>query len=319
MLFEKTKFPFYRQMDAMDCGPACLRMIAKYYGKSFTLPYLREKCYITREGVSLKGISEAAEVIELRTLAVKIPFSDTKDKPSLITAPFPVIAHWDQKHFVIVYKANKEFVWVADPAEGKFKLSRVEFEKYWIQDNQKGIALLLEPSVGFNDQEEIGENSLGFDFLFRYLKPYRSQIFQLVIALILTSLFQLIFPFLTQSIVDIGIENQDISFIYLILAAQLMLFFGQISVRYIQSWILLHMSTRINVNLISDFLIKLMRLPLSFFDTKMIGDLLQRIADHRRIEKFLTGSTLSILLSSFNLVIFGIVLLIYNVIFFWFF
>jgi len=313
MLFEKTKFPFYRQMDAMDCGPACLRMIAKYYGKSFTLPYLREKCYITREGVSLKGISEAAEVIELRTLAVKIPFSDTKDKPSLITAPFPVIAHWDQKHFVIVYKANKEFVWVADPAEGKFKLSRVEFEKYWIQDNQKGIALLLEPSVGFNDQEEIGENSLGFDFLFRYLKPYRSQIFQLVIALILTSLFQLIFPFLTQSIVDIGIENQDISFIYLILAAQLMLFFGQISVRYIQSWILLHMSTRINVNLISDFLIKLMRLPLSFFDTKMIGDLLQRIADHRRIEKFLTGSTLSILLSSFNLVIFGIVLLIYNV------
>jgi len=313
MAFLKTKFPFYRQMDAMDCGPTCLRMIAKYYGKSFSLPYLREKCYITREGVSLKGISEAAETIDLRSLAVKIPFSDSKDKPSLLTAPLPLIAHWNQKHFLVVFKVNKNFVWVADPAEAKFKLSRKEFEKHWIQDNQKGIALLLEPMPNFEDQEEVGSEFLGFSFLFRYLKPYKSQIIQLVAALILTSLFQLIFPFLTQSIVDIGIENQDIKFIYLILGAQLMLFLGQISVRFIQSWILLHMSTRINVNLISDFLIKLMRLPLSFFDTKMIGDLLQRISDHRRIEQFLTGSTLSILLSFFNLIIFGVVLLIYNV------
>jgi len=313
MILRKKKFPFYRQMDAMDCGPTCLRMIAKSYGKAFSLPYLREKCYITREGVSLKGISEAAETIGLRSLAVKIPFSDIKDKPSLITAPLPLIAHWNQKHFLVVYKANKTFVWVADPGEGQFKLSRKEFEKHWIQDNQKGIALLLEPTASFHDQEEIGTDSLGFSFLLRYIKPYKNQVFQLIVALILTSLFQLIFPFLTQSIVDIGIENQDINFIYLILAAQLMLFLGQISVRFIQSWILLHMSTRINVNLISDFLIKLMRLPLSFFDTKMIGDLLQRISDHRRIEQFLTGSTLSILLSFFNVIIFGIVLLIYNV------
>ena len=300
-------------MDAMDCGPTCLRMIAKYYGKAFSLPFLREKCYITKEGVSLEGISEAAEIIGFRSLAVKIPFADTKDKPSLITAPFPLIAHWNQKHFLVVIKANEKFVWVADPAAGKFKLPRKEFEKHWIQENQKGIGLLLETRPDFDEQEEIGSEFLGFSFLFRYLKPYKSQIFQLVMALILTSLFQLIFPFLTQSIVDIGIENQDVNFIYLILAAQLMLFLGQISVRFIQSWILLHMSTRINVNLISDFLIKLMRLPLSFFDTKMIGDLLQRISDHRRIEQFLTGSTLSILISFFNLIIFGVVLLIYNV------
>lgn len=311
------KFPFYQQLDAMDCGPTCLRMIAKHYGKSFSLQYLREKCYISREGVSIRGISEAAEAIGFRTLVVKLPFEAREaDETGLIEVPLPLVAHWDQKHFVVVHKLNKKSVWIADPGKGKLKLSRKEFEKHWVQEAGQGIALLLEPSPAFDTDSNSGfseqDGKSGFSFLFQYLKPYRSQLIQLTAALVLVSLIQLVFPFLTQSIVDIGIENQDINFIYLILMAQLMLFVGQISIRFIQSWILLHVSTRINVNLISDFLIKLMHLPLSFFDTKMIGDLLQRINDHRRIEQFLTSATLSILLSAFNLIIFGIVLLIYN-------
>jgi ATP-binding cassette subfamily B protein len=307
------KFPFFQQRDQMDCGPTCLQMVARFYGRSYTLPFLREISYITREGVSLQGIMEAADRIGFRTMPVKIPFSkNSKAEPSFLEAPLPCILHWNQQHFVVAFKANKKYVWVADPAQGKFKLPHEHFKKSWISDQHRGVALLLEPSPKFYEQEGIKSNKKGFTYLFKYLIPYRKLVLQLLFGLVLASVFQLTLPFLTQSVVDIGIQNQNIGFIYLILLGQLMIFVGQLGVRVLQSWILLHISTRINVALISDFLTKLMRLPIGFFDTKMVGDLIQRIGDHNRIETFLTSSSLSILFSLANFLVFGTVLFLYS-------
>lgn len=306
------RFPHFRQLDTMDCGPTCLRIIAKHYGKNYSLQTLRDKSYITREGVSLLGISDAAESIGFRTLAAKIPFDKLKEE-----APTPFIAHWRQQHFVVVYGFTKDKVLVSDPAHGLVKFTKEEFLQGWISDRDKneetGVILLLETTPDFYHIEDDGKiNKTGFSFLFKYLVPYRKFIIQLFLGLLLGSILQLIFPFLTQSIVDVGINNQDINFVTLILIAQLMLFLSRTAVEFIRSWILLHLGTRINISIISDFLIKLMKLPVSFFDTKMIGDLLQRIGDHRRIETFLTSSTLNILFSFVNLVIFAAVLAYYD-------
>lgn len=298
----------------MDCGPACLRMIATYYGRNYPLNDLRDRSFIDKNGVSLQGISEAAESIGFRSLGVKIPLTDKPDQPSLEIAPMPLIAHWNQNHFVVVYRITKKYVWIADPASAKHKLTREDFIKHWISDFDKGIVLLLEPTSRFEESEiTFNTKKSSFDFFRSYIKPHRKLLIQLILGLILGSIFQLVIPFLTQSIVDVGIDNQDISFIYLILAAQLMIFAGQFITRIIQSWILLHISTRINVQLISDFLQKLMRLPLGFFDARNTGDLLQRISDHKRIESFLTQSSVSILLSLINLIVFGVVLSIYSI------
>ncbi len=305
-------FPFYKQLDSMDCGPACLRMIAKAHGKSYTLPFLREKCYIDKAGVSLKGISEAAELIGLRSLAVRVPTRAKSVEPSLSEAPLPCIAHWNQNHFVVIYKISNSHIWVADPADGKHKWSIEEFEKSWLSDGKNGIALLLEPTNNFHAKDLDEGSQKGFGFLIQYLKPHKTLMFQLIIGLLLGTVFQLIFPFLTQSLVDIGIETKNLNFIYIVLAGQLALFVGSTTVRFIQSWILLHVSVRINVNLIADFLIKLMHLPLGFFDSKNTGDLLQRIGDHKRIESFLTNSSLSVLLSTTNLIVFGAILAVYS-------
>ena len=297
----------------MDCGPTCLRMVAKHYGKSYSLPFLREKCYIDRAGVSLKGISEAAELIGLKTLAAKIPLWGLKESPSLSVAPLPLILHWNQNHFVTLYKLTKKFAWIADPADGKHKIPIDLLKKAWYSDGEQGIALLIETTPTFYKSDVDEASKTGFGFLFQYLNPHRRLMWQLILGLVLGTVFQLIFPFLTQSLVDIGIDTRNLNFIYLILAGQLMLFVGQIVTQFIQSWILLHISVRINVNLIADFLIKLMRLPLGFFDSKNTGDLLQRIGDHKRIESFLTQSTLSVLLSILNLFVFGIVLAVYSI------
>lgn len=305
-------FPIYIQADIMDCGPACLQMIAKYYGRYYSLSTLRECCFITREGVSLRGMSEAAEKIGLRTIGVRCEYED------LITdAPLPFIAHWNQEHFVVVYKIKNGKVWVADPGHGKLIYTAEQFKKCWIStiDGEKylGIVLLLDPSPDFYKAADEKNNKNGISYLFRYLSPYKKFIIQLVLGLLLGSLLQLIAPFLTQSIVDIGIKTSNLRFIHLILIAQLVLIAGRLSVDFIRSWILLHISTRINISLISDFLIKLMRLPIRFFDTKMIGDIIQRIEDHSRIENFLTSQMLSVLFSMFNLIVFGIILLLYNI------
>ena len=297
----------------MDCGPSCIRMIAEHYGRSYSLQYLREHCYVDREGVSVEGMCEAAEHIGMNTLAVMLPF-DTKDPEggSLRDAPLPCIAHWDQRHFVVVYKITKKYVYVSDPGRSRLRYKISEFKKHWQSDGEMGVIVLLEPTPDFYTKDNEDLNKSGFGYLFKYLRPYRRLIWQLLVGLLLGSILQLVFPFLTQAIVDVGIENQNIGFIYLILAAQLMLFLSQSTVGVIQSWILLHIGTRVNISLISDFLFKLMRLPIAFFDSKMIGDLLQRITDHKRIEHFLTGSTLTAIFSFFNLLVFGLVLFFYN-------
>ena len=304
-------FPWYQQLDSMDCGPTCLKIIAKYYGKSFSIRHLRERCYLDREGVSLKGISEGAESIGLRSVGVQLPLAKNNGEQSLSQMPLPCIAHWRQKHFVVVYKITKDRVYVSDPAKGKVKYSHREFNSHYTSNGEKGISLLIETTPSFfnNDQEE---KSVGFAFLLQYLKPHYKLLIQLILGLFIGTIIQLVFPFLTQSLVDIGIDTQNLNFIYLVLIGQLFLFVSETVVRFIQSWILLHVSIRINVNLISDFLLKLMKLTLGFFDTKNIGDLLQRINDHKRIETFLTHSILSILLSILNLLVFGIVLAIYS-------
>lgn len=303
-------FPYFQQLDAMDCGPTCLRMVAKFYGKNYSLPYLREKSFIGREGVSLLGISDAAENIGFRTLAARIPFDKLAEE---IT--FPCIAHWQQSHFVVVYDIRKDVVTVADPAKGMIKFTKQEFLRGWQSaEGEEGIVLLLEPTPDFfvKSYEEKNDKS-GFKFLFSYLFGYKRYITQLMLGLAIGSVLQLIFPFLTQSLVDYGINNQNIGFIYTILLAQIMLFISRTSVELIRSWILLHIGTRINISIISDFLIKLMKLPISFFNTKMIGDIMQRIGDHQRISAFLTGSSLTILFSAFNFLVFGVVLLIYSI------
>lgn len=310
-------FPYYKQHDSMDCGPACLRMVAKYYGKSYSLNYLREKCYIDKEGVSLRGIEEAAELCGFRTIAVRIPFHSENGQASLKKAPLPAILHWNENHFVVLYQITKTKARIADPAHGRIKLSHPEFLKHWTQksdDGAKGIGLLLEPTAEFENSGIEGENKINsYEFLKSYLKPHRRLFGQLLLSLVIATAFQVAVPFLTQSLVDVGIENKNLNFIYLVLAGMLLIFIGQTVVRFIQSWIVLHTSVRINVNLIADYLFRLMKMPIGFFDSKNIGDLLQRIGDHRRIESFLTQSTLSLILSIFNLIVFGVVLLIYSV------
>ncbi len=296
----------------MDCGPTCLRMIAKHYGRNYSVQTLRERSHITRQGVSLLGTSDAAESIGFRTMGVRIGLDQlTKE------SPLPCIAHWKQNHFVVIHKITKKQVYVADPAHGLIKYTRDEFLNQWAstktEGEPQGICLLLEPTPDFYNQEGETRDKKTFRFLFSYLKPYGKFITQLVLGMILGALLQLIFPFLTQAIVDIGISNQDLGFISLILIAQLVLFISQASVEFIRSWILLHISTRVNISLISDFLIKLMKLPIGFFDSKMIGDLMQRIGDHTRIENFLTVSSLNILFSMVTLAIFSLVLAIYSI------
>lgn len=304
--------PYYPQHDAMDCGPTCLRMVAAFYGKRYSLEGLREKSFITREGVSMLGISEAAEKIGFRSICVQVGYEKLQE------APLPCIIHWNQQHFVVVYKLNDKHVWVADPGAGKLKYTKEEFCNCWLSSRKNeedtGVALLLEPTPEFYTIEDEGDevNRRGFSFLYSYLRPYRGLVGQLLLGLLLGSMIQLMLPFLTQSVVDFGINNQNLGFIYLVLIAQLMLSFSSSAVDFIRGWILLHLGTRINIALISDFLIKLMKMPISYFDSKMTGDILQRINDHKRIQDFLTGSSLSVIFSVFNIIIFGIVLLVYS-------
>lgn len=318
------KFPHYSQHDAMDCGPTCLRMVAAYYGRIYSLENLREKSLITREGTSMLGISEAAENIGFRTTGVKVSFEELK------TAPLPCIVHWNQQHFVVVYDikapskpslssrrgAGGEVVFFADPAAGKVKYTSEEFCRCWLSTKNEGVdvgvALLLEPTPDFYKMEDEKVNRKDFSFLFSYLRPYKSLVVQLFLGLLFGSLLQLMLPFLTQSIVDFGISAQNIGYIYLVLIAQLVLTFSSSAVGFIRGWILLHLGTRVNIALISDFLIKMMRLPMGYFDTKMVGDILQRINDHSRIQSYLTNSSLSILFSIFNMVIFSVVLFLYS-------
>ena len=304
-------FPHYTQLDAKDCGATCLRMIVKYYGRTYSSQFLRERSYITHSGVSMLGISDAAESIGFRTIGVKIPLE------KLLEAPLPCILHWNQNHFVVLYKIKRGKFHIADPAGSKYILKTGAFLKCRagsVQYGKKvGTALLLEPTPAFYKNENLdGKNERKIPFFFQYLKPFKSQIVQLFIGLFIGSLLSLIFPFLTQAIVDKGIGRNDLPFITLVLISQLVLFTVQLAVNFLQSWITLHTSTRISISLISDFLNKLMKLPLRFFDSKNVGDIMQRIGDNSRIESFLTGSSVSTLFSLFNLIVFSCILAYYN-------
>lgn len=309
------KFPFYRQLDGMDCGPTCLRMIARYYGKKFSVQQLRENSYIQRTGVNLLGISEAAESIGLRTTGIRTTIDKLKQQSKL-----PCILHWNQMHFVVLYKIErakgKTYFHIADPAYGLLKYEEEELKKCWISTRQggveKGIAMLVETTPQFYETEPIRYEKLSLWYLLRYVRPYKKMIVQLFLGILGGSILQLIFPFLTQTIVDQGIGHRNMNFIQLILVAQLMLVFSRTLIEVIRRCILLHISTRVNVALISDFLVKLMKLPMRFFDSKLAGDLIRRIEDHRTIEAFLIQSVLNILFSVLTIIIFGVVLAIYS-------
>ncbi len=325
MNYRLKSFPCYHQLDSMDCGPTCLRIIAKYYGKNFSLQKLRDKCFATRNGVSLLGISDAAESIGFRTQGVKITFSQLVNE-----LPLPAIIHWNQNHFVVCYGIKKKWnnvfnrgeckyeLKISDPNRGKFIIDQESFLKSWISSKldgeDVGIALTLSPTPLFYEQigEEQDNHVSNFKFFFNYLRPYSSQLIQLIVGLLLGSIFAMILPFLTQAVVDQGVNNNNLDIITLILIAQLILSVTQMGVTFIQSWITLHMNTRISITLISDFLAKLMRLPLRFFDSKNIGDILQRIGDHDRIQSFMTGTTLTTIFSFFNFIVFSFILAYYN-------
>ena len=311
------KFPSYRQLDTMDCGPTCLRIIAAHYGRSWSLQTLRERCHISREGVSLLGISDAAEAVGFRTMGVKLTFAQLCEE-----AVLPCIVHWNQNHFVVVYRIERRrgrtWVHVSDPASGLLRYTQEQFLKSWISicgedavDNPAeglGIALLLEPTPKFYEEKGEEERRLGFRGMLEYLRPYRQFIVQLLLAMLTGSIISLILPFLTQSVIDTGIGTGDLHFVVVILVAQVVLVLGQMANELIRSWLMLHMTTRVSISLISDFLAKLMRLPISFFDSKMTGDIMQRIGDHSRIQTFLTGSLLSIVMAAVTFVVYSAVM-----------
>ena len=305
-------FPHFKQPNAKDCGPTCIKIISKHFGKLISVRELRRLSETTRVGSSLYALSNTAEKIGFRTLGIKIS-TDALRKASL-----PCILHWNSNHFVVLYKIRRKNFYVSDPAHGLIKYNERDFLKFWTGSNTSdesadGIALLVEPSPKFYAYKSLNKGEgIGFSYLSRYLLKYKTFIFQLIIGLLAGSLLQLIVPFLTQSIVDVGIKNQDLNFIYLILFAQVALFIGQSAVEIIRAWIVLHLSTRINISLISDFFIKLMNLPIAYFDTRMTGDIMQRIHDHQRIENLLTTSSLSVLFSLINFVIFSLVLAYYS-------
>lgn len=305
-------FPFFKQFDSMDCGPTCLRMVAKYFGKNFSLQYLRNKCQIQRDGVSLLDISEAAESIGLRTIAVKLDFN-TLSKNN----PVPCIVHWDQNHFVVVYKIKGNFLWIADPAKGKIKLTKKDFEERWlntIDKNKKiGVALLLDTTPSFNEIEEERNTKVGVSYLLSHFKKHKRFFSQLSLCIFIGIIFQSCLPFLAQSIVDIGINNRDTNFITLVLIGQMAILVGNLGIDFIKSWILLFISTRVNISLLTDFFVKLMRLPMSYFDLKMTGDILQRMTDHNRLQTFVTSTLLGTLFSLINFLVFTFIVIAYNI------
>ena len=305
-------FQFYPQHDSMQCGIACLQMICKYYRKEYTSKRLAEYCFATTEGVSLLGISEAAGKLGLHTICGKV----TLQQMQRVT--LPCILHWNQNHFVVLYKIRRgKTFYIADPGKGKIRYTKEEFKSHWIsttsQGEEKGVAMFLEPTPEFGRLEgDEAEGIHSFRFLMGYLKQYRQYFVQIALGLLVGSLLQLILPFLTQAIVDLGIKHRDIGLIWLILLGELMIVIGRTSTDFIRRWLLLHISMRINISLVSDFFIKLLKLPMPFFDTKLMGDLLQRMNDHSRVQSFLTNQTLGVMFTTLSFLIFGVILAYYN-------
>ena len=309
-----SRFKVYRQHDAMQCGQTCLRMVCKHFGREYSSEYLSKLCFATNEGVSLLGISEAAEKLGLQTLCGRISLD------GLASAPKPSILHWNQNHFVVLYKTDSKArkFYIADPSKGLITYSREEMAEHWLctrmDGSDKGVVMFIAPTPEFFTRRggDDGGDSRSFFFLFGYVKKYRRYFGQIMVGLLLGCLLQLVLPFLTQAIVDVGIHRRDIGFVWLILIGQLVLTVSRTALDFIRRWLLLHISMRVNISLVSDFFIKLLRLPMSFFEVKQMGDLMQRMGDHSRVNNFLTSQTLSVMFSLLSMVVFGVVLFLYS-------
>lgn len=315
LFFDKIRFkrfPVIAQHDDMDCGPSCLAMIAHYYGKAYSIQELREYCSLARDGVSLLGIEDGAVEIGFECMPVKISSEDLISKQ-----PLPCILHWDSNHFVVLYKISKSLFsqdytfHISDPSFGKMKLNKEDFDYRW-SGNQKGIALLLAPTDCFHKKEIKYNNKLSFSSIISFLKPNKKEFFIIFFGLFFSSIFTLIFPYLTQALIDDGIRLNNLNYIFLILIAQLFLFFGTTVIDVVKSWVLVFVNSMINIQIISDFLAKIIKLPFHFFDTKQLGDFSSRIQDHHRIQDFLTSQSLIIVFSSLSFVVYFFVLTFYD-------
>ena len=307
------RFRFIRQRDSKQCGITCLKMISKFYGRDIDIEYLESICTNSVQGVSLFDLSEASKEIGFNSICSRLSIDQ------LISLQMPCIIHWNQNHFVVLYKIKRtdKIFYIADPGKGLIKYTKDEFEKHWFSNNKTGIALILKPtSKFFSNKTKNNSAKHTFSAILKYIRHYKRYFRQVFLALIIGCILQIIFPYLTQSIVDVGIFESDVNFIILVLIAQFSLILGKTSIEFIRRWILLHIGMRINISLLSDFFIKLLRLPMKFFDSKMLGDLMQRMNDHQRIQSFLTGSVLDVLFSTLSFLILGLLLLNYNMIIF---
>ncbi|WP_044078198.1 peptidase domain-containing ABC transporter [Prevotella sp. oral taxon 317] len=307
------RFPVEYQMDSHDCGPASLKIIAKHFGKYYSLQYLRDRCGITKEGVSLHDISVGAENIGLRTLAVKCDVNEIVN-----SVPFPAIIFWNNNHFVVVYHADKKRIYVSDPARGRVKYSHETFKQGWYQRGEnQGVLLAVEPTVDFKEtkaEKEQKRNS--FLSILKYFTPYSHSFALIFVIMFIVTALQGVLPFISKAVIDVGIKTSDVNFINMILIGNISILLSVMVFNVLRDWILLHITARVNIALISDYLIKLMNLPVTFFENKLMGDILQRAQDHERIRSFIMNNSLSLIFSMLTFVVFAIILLIYNVVIF---
>ena len=314
MLFRR--FPVEYQMDSQDCGPASLKIIAKHFGKFYSLQFMRDRCGITKEGVSLLDLSTGAESIGLRTLAIKCTINDVVN-----SIPFPAILFWKNSHFVVVYHSDKKHIWVSDPAKGRIKYSHEEFKQGWYQKGEKrGVLLAVEPTAEFKDSKaEREQKKNSFSSILKYFFPYKHNFGLIFIIMLVVTALQGMLPFISKAVIDVGIKTSDVKFIHMVLIGNISILLSVMIFNVLRDWILLHITARVNIALISDYLIKLMKLPVTFFENKLMGDILQRAQDHERIRSFIMNNSLALIFSTFTFVIFSIILLIYNAIIFYIF
>ena len=311
-----NRFPVEYQMDSQDCGPASLKIIAKHFGKFYSLQYLRDRCGITKEGVSLLDLSTGAESIGLRTLAIKCTIDDVVN-----SIPFPAIIFWNNNHFVVVYAADKKHIWVSDPAKGRIRYTREQFRKGWYQkDETQGILLAVEPTADFKDSEaQKAQRKNSFSSILKYFFPYKRNFTLVFIIMMVVTLLQGVLPFISKAVIDVGIKTSDVNFINMVLIGNISILLSVMIFNVLRDWILMHITSRVNIALISDYLIKLMKLPVTFFENKLLGDILQRAQDHERIRNFIMNNSLALIFSIFTFVLFAIILLVYNAVIFYIF
>ena len=304
-----------RQLDAMDCGPACLAYISKIYDKKYSLQYLREICYISKRGVTLLGILEAGKAIGFEVFSTKVDLDTIINKVKL----YPCIIHWEQNHFVVLNKIvktkkSKLYFYLMDPRSGFIKLNEKQFRNGWLGNNDKGIVAFFEPKDEFLNISIEKQKKINYEELLYSLHPYKKKFVLLIFLVFASSLITLVFPFFTKELIDNGISQKNLNLISLILLAQLSLFLGSMIINVIRNWLTLYIGTYVSINLISDFITKLVKLPMKNFDNHMIGDLNQRIIDNERIERLITSESITTFFSIFSFLVFFVVLAYFNII-----